>query len=451
MEREKIRWLMNRLDQFGDRDFLALDNTSIKYSELLNKIYSWQKVFEENKIPPRACVAIIGDYSCEGISLYLSLVVNSNVIVYLDPSSAESHAEYTEVAQVQFVIRILDDGKFSVADYRQNLSHPLILKQIENGDPTLIIFSSGTTGIPKAAVLSVSRLLTRYTRIRERRDRILTFLKLDHIGGVNTLFSSILSGSTIVLSNRRDVRSICYTIASKKVSLLPTTPTFLNMMLLSLAHEKFDLSSLKLVTYGTEPMPESTLTAISNTLSWVAFKQTYGLTELGIFATKSLGSKSNWMKVGGEGVEIDIRDGLLWIKSEMCMLGYLNLPSPFDREGWYFTGDRVDEKDGFIRILGRDSDVINVGGEKVFPSEVESVLLEMPNIVDATVSAKSSPVTGNVVSAMVVLKYTQSLSELRQQIQSYCSSRLQRFKIPSFITIVDKIEVSSRYKKVRVK
>src|SRR6185369_16038370 len=94
----------------------------------------------------------------------------------------------------------------------------------------------------------------------------------------------------------------------------------------------------------------------------------------------------------------------LWIRSSWAMLGYLNAPSPFDDEGWFNTGDLVETDGEYVRILGRKSDIINVGGQKVYPAEVESVVLEMDNIVDAIVTGRPSPVTGHVVVAKVLLR-----------------------------------------------
>src|SRR5262249_26068197 len=159
--------------------------------------------------------------------------------------------------------------------------------------------------------------------------------------------------------------------------------TFLNLLLLSEAYRCHDLSSLKLITYGTEVMPAPTLERLAAILPGVRLKQTYGLTELGILRSKSRDSGSTWVKVGGEGLETRAADGPLWVRAATAMLGYLNAPSPFDEDGWLDTGDRVEVDGDYVRILGRDSERITVGGEKVYPAEVEDVLLDMENVADA--------------------------------------------------------------------
>ncbi|MEX3935792.1 hypothetical protein AB4Y32_29015 [Paraburkholderia phymatum] len=121
-------------------------------------------------------------------------------------------------------------------------------------------------------------------------------------------------------------------------------------------------------------------------------KQTYGLSELGILPTRSKGSGSLWMKLGTEGFEHRIADDVLWIRSATAMLGYLNAPSPFDDEGWFNTGDVVETDGEYVPALGRRSEIVNVGGEKVYPGEVESTLLAAGNARDVTVSGRPTPV-----------------------------------------------------------
>src|SRR6185436_3535111 len=140
-------------------------------------------------------------------------------------------------------------------------------------------------------------------------------LLLDHIGGVNTLFYTLSNGGAIIAAPHRTPASICETIARHRVELLPTSPTFLNLLLLSGEHRRHDLSSLKLVTYGTEPMPLSTLERLGEELPGVKLQQTYGMTELGILRSQSRGNDSLWVKVGGEDFETRVVDNRLRIRA----------------------------------------------------------------------------------------------------------------------------------------
>jgi len=254
---------------------------------------------------------------------------------------------------------------------------------------------------------------------------------------------------TIGVPNVRSAEEVCMFIEKYNIELLPTTPTFINLILISRAFEKYDISSLKVVSYGTEMMPESTLKAFNTLFPNITLKQTYGLTELGVMRTKSESNDSLWLKVGGEDYNIKVVDNILFIKAKTSILGYLNAPSPFDDEGWYNTGDRVEQKGEWIRFLGRESDIINVGGQKVFPAEVESVLMQIDNINEAAVFGKKNPIMGNVVAVKLILEKEESLSSIKNKIRKFAKDKLEPFKIPVHIEIVTETNVSERFKKVR--
>ena len=220
-------------------------------------------------------------------------------------------------------------------------------------------------------------------------------------------------------------------------------------MLLSEACGRHDLSSLTLITYGTEVMPPTTLRRLHDLLPQVTISQTYGLSELGILRSKSKGSDSLFVKIGGEGFETKIVDNTLWIRAKSAMLGYLNAPGPFDAEGWMNTGDEVEVDGEYIRFLGRRSEVINVGGEKVYPAEIEDVLMEMPNVRDVTVHGQRNPLTGQMVVARVQLTSPEPLIEFRNRVREFCRGRLAKYKIPAKIELVSGDQHSERFKRTR--
>jgi acyl-CoA synthetase (AMP-forming)/AMP-acid ligase II len=297
-------------------------------------------------------------------------------------------------------------------------------------------------------VLDFKRLLAKF-EVPRPACRTLVFLLLDHIGGINTLLHGLCHGGTIVTIPERDPDAVCAAIEAHRIQLLPTTPTFLRMLLIADAIRRHDLSSLELITYGTEPMPPSTLAAAREALPWVRFKQTYGLSELGILPTQSRDSGSVWLKLGHAGFEHKIVDGVLWIRSPSAMLGYLNAPSPFDADGWFNTQDLVERDGEYIRILGRKSELINVGGEKVHPSEIENVLLQIDNIKDVTVRGQPNPVTGEVVAAKITPLGPEDPDALKRRVRQFCQARLERYKIPAVIDVVLEDHYGARFKKSR--
>ena len=132
------------------------------------------------------------------------------------------------------------------------------------------------------------------------------------------------------------------------------------------------------------------------------------------------------------------------------MLGYLNHPSPFTEDGWFNTGDQVEVDGEYVRILGRESEVINVGGEKVHPAEVESVLQELEEVAEVAVYADKNSIVGSVVCADVLPKEKQPDTRmLIRKIKRYCASRLQLYKVPAKVRIVEEKLHGQRFKIMR--
>ena len=175
---------------------------------------------------------------------------------------------------------------------------------------------------------------------------------------------------------------------------------------------------------------------VSEIFPQAQLKQTYGLSELGVLRSNSADRQSLWLRVGGAGFATRIVDNVLHVRSVSNMVGYLNAPNPIDEDGWMNTGDVVEERDGMIRFLGRVSEIINVGGQKVFPAEVESVLLDAPRVIEATVYGRHHPLLGQAVCARVSLEGEEDSESAGYRLRRYCSSRLAKFKVPMHIETI---------------
>ena len=234
--------------------------------------------------------------------------------------------------------------------------------------------------------------------------KTLNFLLFDHIGGINTLLHTLFNKGTVVAPRSRNVEDILALCAEHEIEVLPTTPTFLRLMLLSGLIPGSVPEALRIITYGTERMDQLTLDALCKVLPNVDFRQTFGMSELGIVRVKSKARNSLFMKIGGEGVETRVINNTLQIRAKNRMLGYLNAESPFEKDGWYNTQDIVEEKDGFYKVTGRSSEVINVGGLKFMASEVERVVLQYENVEFVKAEGKPNPITGQHVEVTVQAK-----------------------------------------------
>lgn len=438
---------LTRLETFGDDDAIVFDGRTYGYRELLALVDGWHGWLDRHEVRPGDVVTIEGPYSPQACAGLLALIARGAIVVPLSVLPAAKRAEFLDVAEVEVTIEVTR-GERTLTRTGRHAGHELYRRLRRAGTPGLVLFSSGTTGRSKATVLDFDRLLGRYGA-PTRPARILSFLNLDHIGGINTLLHTLSQGGTVVTVADRTPEEVFGAIAAHRVQILPTTPTFLNMVLVSGAHERHATDSLTMITYGTEPMPLRTLRRLRSALPDVRFKQTYGLSELGILPTRSRGDDTLWVRLGAAGFTHKIVDGILWIRSEMAMLGYLNAPAPFDEDGYFNTQDAVEVDGEWVRILGRRSELINVGGEKVYPSEVESVLLELPNVAEATVSGKPSPVTGMVVAATVTLVDPEDTGELTRRVREHCRRRLEPFKVPAVVTVSTAAQHSDRFKKIR--
>lgn len=443
-----IQWLFDRMAEAKARDAIIWRDQHITHGELLDLVAEAKQALDAYGLQPGRVVALEADYSPRTVAMLLAIIDRAAIVVPLTAAVRAERDEFLEIAEVQDRIMIDADDRWKFQSRGVEPANPLTRQLVEAGHPGLVLFSSGSTGKSKAALHNMTPLLEKFT-VRRHTMRTLIFLLLDHIGGQNTLYYILSNAGTIISIDNRDPDAVCAAIEKYQVELLPTSPTFLNLLLISEAYKRHDLSSLKRVTYGTEVMPESTLKRLHEIMPEVDLLQTYGLSELGILRSKSRDSSSLWVKVGGEGFETKIVDGILWIKAKSAMLGYLNHASPFDEEGWFNTGDMVEVDGEWIRILGRQSEIINVGGQKVYPAEVESVLLQMPNIHDVMVLGEKNPITGNIVVAKFNLEEEESLPDLKKRMRAFCRDRLASFKVPVKVEIVSDEQYSARFKKIR--
>jgi len=419
------------------------------YEKLLYTINEYLQLIDFHSIREGTVVALEGDFTPNSIACLLALIEKSCIIVPLANTSKKKYNRYYKIAQVEFIFKINENDEIeieNISDRRDNQFYKIIRNRRH---PGLVLFTSGTSGEPKAATHDFIILLEKF-KTKRKAFRTLNFLLFDHWGGLNTMFHILSNGGVVIATLDRKPEKVCKLIEKYKIELLPASPTFLNLLLLSRAYEKYDLSSIKIISYGTEPMPESTLKKLKNVFPEVKLLQTYGLIELGVMRSKSERDDSLWVKVGGDGYETRIVDDMLEIKAKSAMLGYLNAPSPFTKDGWFKTGDSVEVKGEYIRILGRKSEIINVGGEKVYPQEVESVIQELDYVKEVLVYGEKNPIMGNIVCAKVGLMNKVGGKEITLEIKKYCKNKLENYKVPVRVVITNESLTGSRFKKLRV-
>jgi len=443
-----VKFLLDVFNDHRQDDAIIWHGRSFSYGWLIEAIESWQKYLAENSVKSGDVVSLETDYSPNCIALLLAMIANGCIIVPLSALSESGYSGLRTTALVEKTVRIDTRDRVLIRETGHTASHKLFSKLRQIHHPGLVLFSSGSAGNCKAVVHDFVSLLNKF-KTKRHRFRTLTFLLFDHIGGINTLLYTLSNGGCIITVQNRNTEVVCDAIEKYKVQLLPTTPTFLNLLLLSETYKEYDLSSLKVITYGTEVMPVHTLGRFNNLFPDVRFLQTYGLSEIGILRSKSKESDSLWVKLGGDGFKVRVVDGLLEIKSRSAMLGYLNAPSAFTEDGWLKTGDSAEVDGEYVKILGRESDMINVGGQKVYPAEVEGLLQLMIGVEEVVVCGESNPIIGQMVKAAVKVNTGETTAEFRKRMQRYCRNKVSKFKIPQKIVIVNNSLHSERFKKVR--
>ncbi|MFO0727765.1 MAG: long-chain fatty acid--CoA ligase [Myxococcota bacterium] len=446
-----LDWLFDRLRSFGDDEAILFGDRRHTYRDLVEAIAREGEILDRYGIGAGDVVMLEGDFAPRSIALLLCLAARRAIIAPLAPGAIIEAEALIETCQANFVIAMGEADAVRVEKTaRARAEHALYETLRGRQTPGLLIFTSGSTGKSKAVVHDFGAVFEKFIQPKQKA-RTLSFLLFDHIGGLNTLIQTLSAGGALIIPKDHDPETVALAVERWKVELLPVSPTFLNLLLMSGAHERHDLRSLKVVSYGTEPMPETTLRRATEALPWARFHQLYGLSEMGILRSKVRDQKGLWVQVGGEGVQTRIADGMLEIKARSAMLGYLNAPSPFTEDGWLKTGDEVEVDGEWIRIKGRRSEMINVGGQKVFPAEVENVIAEMENIQDVVVFGEAHPMMGHVVACRVNLVHEEEPRALRARIRKHCGEHLASFKVPVKVEITTEALYSARMKRVRPK
>ena len=435
-------------NDYSPNSALVWKGNSYTYEFILNRINFWR-----NKLASITCGKIVGlesDFSPETIAILFVLIGKNSIVLPLDISHSNKNAKKIDVSQIDILIKVKSEHDIEIISLvnlapKNELYSIVKQKQV----PGLLLFTSGSSGEPKGALHDFSKLLNKFS-VKRKALKTINFLLFDHWGGLNTLFHTLSNGGTVVILENRTPDYVCELIEKFEVELLPTSPTFLNILIMSRSYERFSLNSLKVISYGAEPMPENLLKRLNLLFPNVKLQQTYGLIELGVMRSQSEDNGSLWVKIGGEGYQTRVVEGILQIKSDSTMIGYLNAESPFTEDGWFITGDAVEVKGDYFKILGRKSELINVGGEKVFPQEVENVILEITDVQDVLVYSESNKLIGNIVCAKIKYIGAKTKSDFINFVKLYCRSKLETYKIPIKISLVETTFESQRFKKNRI-
>ncbi|MEI8238009.1 MAG: AMP-binding protein [Actinomycetota bacterium] len=392
------------------------------------------------------------------------LTVGASLVV-VEPTAAAAWAQVSRalVPTVRTVIAT-EPGTVQGADldFDDLLGgDPVPVLDVPEHHPGAYIFTSGTAGAPRAAILSHGNLQANLDQSRSMADDVgpadvvYGVLPVFHIFGLNVVLGlGLARGATIVLVQRFDPSTALDTITERKVTVIPGAPP----LWLSFCH--FDeapadsFSTVRLALTGAAKMPEAAMRQLHERFG-LTLLEGYGLTEASPIVTSSAGLPQRVGSVGKvlDGIEVrlvgDHGDdalrgdaGEIWVRGANVFLGYLDdaeaTAKVLTPDGWLRTGDvAVTDDDGYVYLVDRVKDLIIVSGFNVYPAEVEEVLMQHPAVHEAGVVGVPHPHTGEAVKAFVVLEEGATAHE--DTLVTWCHDHLARYKCPSKVLFVDEL------------
>ncbi|MFZ5643607.1 MAG: class I adenylate-forming enzyme family protein [Bacillota bacterium] len=471
---------------YPDREAMVFKNTRLTYRELNDRVNRLANYLLSLNLAGSKHVAVLAENCHQYAEVYFAaakaghvtvplnyrlstremaeIITDAEVkVLFFGKSFASQAGELAEKSGFNSVI-CFDDRQEGCRYYEELLegfpgTNPGI--EVDENQMAILMYTGGTTGRPKGVMLSHRNLMTTtYDNVMlcnlDKESSTCFILPFFHIAWwpVPTV---LFAGGKVVVLERPDLTEILRLIQDEKCRHINSVPTIYNWLLMHPELEKYDLSSLKMMSYAGSPIAPELLKKLISKFGDI-FYQGYGLTEAAPTLTnllpedhivegppeltrrlKSCGRQSNFPRV--RVVTADGRDvrpkevGEIIARGKNVMLGYWKNPEQTAktiRNGWLHTGDMgtVDE-DGYIYLVDRKNDMIITGGENVYPREVEDVLYEHPAVMEATVFGVPDHKWGESVKAVVVLKAGMDAGE--DELIQFCKARLAGYKCPKSV------------------
>ncbi|EFP95125.1 AMP-binding protein [Vibrio caribbeanicus] len=430
-----------------NRIFLETQVSSYTYHDVVKISKKFSLDFPQ--LADKNCAIISHDR--ESLALLLPAIDSICRNVLLLPQDTEGHEDaFYQSADIQYVIS-LSEGQVQGI---KAVSGPSSVNDDETR--SYILATSGTTGTPKLASYSLSTLLMTTKDNVERGSEFTWGLTYDinRFAGLQVYLQALASGSTLsVPSNVASMSEVIMLFASSSVNCLSATPSFWRKLLMEPEHLHL---SFKRITLGGEISSQSVLSALEQRYPSATIIHIYASTEAGVgfvvkdkkegFPCSYLTNESNLS------CQLKIIDSNLWIKSANGCSRFVKGELEVNDEGFINTGDMVRIENDRVLFQGRESGSINVGGNKVMPEKVESVLEQHPYVVMAKVFSKANPVLGSLVACEIIIDESAkeySSKEIKREVLSFSKKGLQSFEVPALIKVVDSIKTNATGKKVR--
>ena len=472
-------------------------NVSTTYGQLGDMVARARGGILANGVSEGDRVAIIYHNGLGFVVSYLAILGVGAVAVPLNPTSPAAELE-RQLATVEAVAAVVDRGAAqtwrdvnvaripslrvvvaadgaevpgSISSTELLAADPAPLVDVAPDHLAVLMFTSGTAGSPKAAMLTHGCLHANLVQVRGNNDRITSadvlfgVIPLFHAYGVNVILGlTLMTGATLVLVQRFDPATALETFVDRGVTVV-RAPRRCGWRSASSTRRPADaFANVRVALSGAAKLPTAVAERIQRRFG-IAIAEGYGLTEASAVVTSSSGLEPMHGSVGVllDGIEMRIVDddgddalvgdaGEIWVRGDNIFAGYLNDPEATARvltdDGWLRTGDiGYCDPDGRVFLVDRAKDLVIVSGFNVFPAEVEEVLLQHPDVDDVGVIGVPHPHTGEAVKAFVVPKPGAALDE--ETLIDFCLDHLARYKCPSKVLIVDELPRNAAGKLVR--
>jgi O-succinylbenzoic acid--CoA ligase len=469
-------WLLKRAELTPNRTAIIYKEKEVSFGQLQKKVEERAKQITTLGIRHGDHVAILVKNELETVILIHALQLLKAVLIplntrltakeiswqlhHVDASFVIYHHEFAKVL-VEASVR-----KISIEEcLRAHKSHHFkIHEEVNLAELNTIIFTSGTTGNPKGAMLTYgnhwwSATGSAFNLGLENNDSWLCCVPLFHVSGFSILMRSVIYGMTVILHEKFDATTFNNAIKSEKVTIASVVSAMLSKIIDNLGDERYP-SYFRCMLLGGGPAPKPLLEACKN--KDIPVFQTYGMTETASQIV-TLGAEDMLRKLGSAGKplfpaqlkivaddsEASGIEGEILVKGPNVTSGYYKREDATEEaiiDGWLYTGDigYVDEQ-GFLFVLDRRKDLIISGGENVYPAEIESALLSHPMIQEAGVTGIEDETWGQIPTAFIITKKPISESE----IIDYCTEKLAKYKVPKRVYMVEKLPRNASNKILR--
>jgi HIP---CoA ligase len=456
--------VLSAADRFGDAEAVVDGPLRLTFGELVNRIRCAAGAFADLGVGKGERVAIWAPNSAEWIIAAFGLLSAGGVLVPINTRFKTDEAG--DVVARSGAKAVLAQKGFLGQDYTTPAGIPVIdLKSdflasgspfhrpVSGTDVSDVIFTSGTTGRPKGAMMNHRQTLRMYDEwatladLREG-DRYLQINPYFHTFGLKAgLITSFLRGATMLPVAVFDVDAVVDLIERERITMLPGPPTLYHSLLA--VRDKTRLSTLRAGVTGAADIPVELVRHIHGELPFQTLMTGYGLTEAGNVTLSRPGdSFEDVATTAGlpcDGVEVRVADdGEVLVRGYGVMQGYLDDPAAtaqaIDTDGWLHTGDLGNfDKSGRLRIDGRKKDMFIVGGFNAYPAEIEGFMLEHPAVAQVAVIGVPDQRLGQVGKAFVVPKTPISEGDLI----AWCRDRMAGFKAPRYVEFLNELPLNA--------